>query len=56
MNKTTNFDFNLPEDDDFYDIEQQNENWQKTDEELQKSADLMLSVDSSGYICQTITE
>ena len=31
MNKTTNYEFNLPGDDDFYDVEQQNENWTGAD-------------------------
>lgn len=27
MNQSTNYKFNLPSDEDFYDINQQNENW-----------------------------
>lgn len=34
--QTKNFQFNKPEANDFYDVEKQNENWDKVDEELKK--------------------
>lgn len=39
MNQSTNYKFNLPSDEDFYDINQQNENWNKADENLKNLED-----------------
>ena len=39
MNHTTNYNFNLPTDDDFYDIAQQNENWSSLDATLKEIED-----------------
>lgn len=46
MNQSTNYKFNLPSDDDFYDINQQNENWNKADENLKNLEDK--KVDATG--------
>lgn len=46
MNQSTNYKFNLPSDEDFYDINQQNENWNKADENLKNLEDK--KVDAAG--------
>ena len=46
MNQSTNYKFNLPSDEDFYDINQQNENWNKADKNLKNLEDK--KVDAAG--------
>lgn len=39
MQKTENYEFNIPEENEFYDVELENENWQKLDAALKEIND-----------------
>lgn len=39
MKKTENYGFNVPEENEFYDVELENENWQKLDAVLKEIND-----------------
>lgn len=39
MKKTENYEFNVPEENEFYDVELENENWQKLDATLKEIND-----------------
>lgn len=45
MKKTENYEFNVPEENEFYDVELENENWQKLDtalKEISNKLDILL--------------
>lgn len=45
MKKTENYEFNVPEENEFYDVELENENWQKLDtvlKEINDKLDILL--------------
>lgn len=45
MKKTENYEFNIPEENEFYDVELENENWQKLDtvlKEINDKLDILL--------------
>ena len=58
MNHTTNYNFNLPTDDDFYDIAQQNENWTELDTELKSISNAASSAGSglSDHEAESVTD
>ena len=58
MNHTTNYNFNLPTDDDFYDIAQQNENWTGLDTELKSISNAASSAGSglSDHEAESVTD
>lgn len=39
MQKTENYEFHIPEENEFYDVESQNENWRKLDSALKEIKD-----------------
>lgn len=39
MQKTENYEFNIPEENEFYDVEMENENWRKLDAALKEIND-----------------
>ena len=47
--KTSNYEFNKPEQNDFYDVDVQNENWDKVDEELSEFDDSGVTEDIKSF-------
>lgn len=47
--KTSNYEFNKPEQNDFYDVDVQNENWDKVDEELSEFDDSGVTEDVKSF-------
>ena len=47
--KTSNYEFNKPEKNDFYDVDVQNENWDKVDEELSEFDDSGVTEDIKSF-------
>ena len=47
--KTSNYEFNKPEQNDFYDVDVQNENWDKVDEELSEFDDSVVTEDIKSF-------
>ena len=49
MSQTENYGFNIPEENEFYDMELENENWRKLDAVLKEISDKLDAVKTTEY-------